>query len=132
MSAEPPPDAVRQPFEPPKRGRWPWNTAQWQKIRVVANLPRGRFVPMVVLGMGVYLVAFNGVMRLVMGPEHPLNHFGWERARARGTLTPEQLHKEAILRKFDNHYAELMTDAFFWRHTQAGLLEDPTVAEVRF
>ncbi|KAI6205092.1 hypothetical protein M3Y94_00753500 [Aphelenchoides besseyi] len=116
MSAETQtPFEERKPFEPPER-RWrPWHSPKWQRFLHVARFPRDRWSTNIIGMVFGWILLYNAGARLVMGPDHPLNHFGWERARKRGELTPMMLKKEDILKRYDKEILDDAIDGVPWR-----------------
>ncbi|KAI6173232.1 hypothetical protein M3Y98_01059900 [Aphelenchoides besseyi] len=105
----------RKPFAPPKPHWRPWHSPKWQRFLHVARFPRDRWVTKIIGVVAGWVLFYNAGARLIKGPDHPLNHFGWERARRRGELTPLMLKKEKTLKNFDKELFEDAMDDALWR-----------------
>ncbi|CAI4221790.1 unnamed protein product [Auanema sp. JU1783] len=86
----------RAQFIPKPTGQSSFKLRFLQALRV----PKYKTIPAFFLAVGIYLVSYNGVVRLCKGPDHPLNKFGWDQMKARNELPPELLIKEKVLNEY--------------------------------
>ncbi|TKR58568.1 hypothetical protein L596_029997 [Steinernema carpocapsae] len=71
----------------------------WEKVKYTIRSPRHRIIPLVVTATASW-IGYSLLVRLIKGPEHPINRFQWRLKKARGELTEEQLHKERIVNEY--------------------------------
>ncbi|CAD6199076.1 unnamed protein product [Caenorhabditis auriculariae] len=73
-------------------------TSSWKlRLQQILRLPATRTIPAIVTSTLLYLIIYNGAVRLWKGEGHPINRFIWRIQKNNGSLNGELLRKEKLV-----------------------------------